>query len=100
MKVFRILFVLLLVTGVFSTHNSTKYKHPMTLERTDLSDWFVMQRMYPDSIVDYEAYQKAVQQAMQMRSNVSRFASAASWQFAGPTNVGGRISDIEMHPST
>jgi len=61
-------------------------------------DWFLSQRIYPYGKINYEAYNEALQTAMNMNA-VNRSSSVASWQFAGPTNVGGRVTDIEMHAS-
>ncbi|MEW6467840.1 MAG: T9SS type A sorting domain-containing protein [Bacteroidota bacterium] len=69
---------------------------PRPQQRSD--DWFISQRIYPQGSINYEAYAEALQSAMSLRAE-SRSASAASWQFAGPTNIGGRVTDIEMHAS-
>ncbi len=44
------------------------------------------------------AYREALAQAQQLRT-VGRGGAFGVWEEAGPTNVGGRISDIEFAPS-
>ncbi len=58
------------------------------------SDYFFQQRAYPKNKIDRKAYQKA----LAYRERVSKIATKRnnSWEFAGPTNIGGRVTDIEM----
>lgn len=59
------------------------------------NDWFVQQRAFPRRDLDQRARLNAFEDAAR-----SPLATAAStWTFAGPDNVGGRITDIEAHPS-
>ncbi|MCC7302595.1 MAG: T9SS type A sorting domain-containing protein [Bacteroidia bacterium] len=66
------------------------------------SDWFIDQRIYPYGNVDDNAYHAAIQQALTLRqtARLNPETQAAIWQFAGPVNVGGRLTDVEMHPSS
>ena len=64
-------------------------------EREDTSEWFVQQRLYPYGTFNYEAYNEAITAARSMQ-NAARTETTPVWQFAGPTNIGGRITDIEM----
>ncbi len=62
------------------------------------NDWFLAQRVFPQQELNYDLFKKAVKQSQALslrKSNDSR-----KWQLAGPTNIGGRISDIELHPSS
>ena len=60
-------------------------------------EWMYAQRAYPNNHIDKEAIQEAyritedAKSAMQNRSG--------EWELAGPTNVGGRITDIALHPT-
>jgi photosystem II stability/assembly factor-like uncharacterized protein len=67
-------------------------------ERKAVNDWFLNQRIYPYGKINYEYYKEALASARNLQL-ASRSASAPGWVFAGPTNVGGRITDIEMHAS-
>lgn len=61
-------------------------------------EYMAYQRMYPYDEIKQENYLQAVEQA-----NLFRDASVFwdyLWEFAGPTNIGGRITDIEMHPDS
>ena len=64
-------------------------------------DWFFRQRAFPSGQIKYEAVQEASIQAMVMKNtNSSRKKSLLqTWQFAGPSNIGGRVSCVAMHPS-
>jgi len=62
------------------------------------SDWFTMQRAFPYGKVDYDAYKNAlVAKATMAAPNSLR--DYLQWQQAGPTNIGGRVQDIEMDRS-
>ncbi|MCF8367641.1 MAG: T9SS type A sorting domain-containing protein [Bacteroidales bacterium] len=59
------------------------------------NDWFYNQRAYPSGTINYEKYYESLK-------NVSTIAkenkSSAVWEFEGPLNIGGRLSDVESHP--
>jgi len=100
---FSALFALFALPGprsLLSSHHNppvAKWKSP-SLEP---NDWMAMQRMYPYGKINPEAFLAATQQAKQLMDYGS--AGATPWTFAGPTNIGGRITDIESpagSPST
>ena len=58
------------------------------------NDWFMLQRVFPHEEMNFGLYKKAVKQSQETKlykSNDSR-----KWELAGPTNIGGRVADIEM----
>lgn len=55
-------------------------------------DWFFAQRAYPSGEIDKKAYYHAVNE----RLNQAQVRSGLDWEFEGPTNVGGRLTDVEM----
>ncbi len=59
-------------------------------------DILFMQRAYPDGEINTTAYSKAIQWKKQAANKSS---ANEVWQFSGPLNIGGRITDIEI-PST
>lgn len=59
-------------------------------------DWFYQQRAYPTGKINKEAYREAVEQSQMMRKESRR--SLGDWQFAGPLNIGGRLTDVEINP--
>ncbi len=60
-------------------------------------DWLFLQRAYPMGTVDTRAYGKALAyRQAQLTSQQDRGSALDEpWTFAGPTNIGGRITDIE-----
>lgn len=58
------------------------------------NDYLFLQRAFPYENVPSEAYYAAVEWAQERA--VSR-NNAVEWELAGPTNVGGRITDVAMH---
>ncbi len=60
------------------------------------SPWFYMQRAFPHEKVDQNKYFDAVQTAQKMRSeSLEDRCDNCTWEFLGPTNIGGRIVDLE-----
>lgn len=55
-------------------------------------DFMFMQRAYPSGEIKTDAYAQAVA----WTRNSSRRSGDRIWEFAGPINVGGRITDIEI----
>mgnify|MGYP006277803343 CR=1 FL=1 len=62
------------------------------------NEWFFMQRAYPYGEINHEAYVDALSMARSMKKQMGSKDSAV-WEFAGPLNIGGRLTDVEMHPS-
>ncbi len=63
------------------------------------TDWMAMQRAFPYGKINPAAYLDALQQTRVMMS--SQLKRSNPWTFAGPDNIGGRITDIESpsaHP--
>jgi photosystem II stability/assembly factor-like uncharacterized protein len=60
------------------------------------SDWFHAQRAYPHTDIKPADLARARMQARAMRSAV---AGGAVWDPVGPTNIGGRIPDLAVHPT-
>lgn len=58
------------------------------------NDWFFQQRAFPYDQINTAAYYQAIRQSrsqLQARNN-------EQWESVGPTNIGGRITDVELHP--
>jgi len=58
------------------------------------SDWMENQRTFPNGTIKTSAYLEAVRQARDFHAAAER--SNFEWEFAGPLNIGGRITDIEV----
>ncbi len=63
------------------------------------NEWFFMQRAFPYEKINHDAYLNALSQAKQMRIEAEANRASGMWEFAGPVNIGGRITDVEMHHS-
>jgi photosystem II stability/assembly factor-like uncharacterized protein len=61
------------------------------------NDWFMLQRMWPQNSLNRPAVEQARAQALRLRRASHRLDDA--WTFAGPSNVGGRITALAVHPS-
>ncbi|MEM1055537.1 MAG: T9SS type A sorting domain-containing protein [Bacteroidota bacterium] len=55
------------------------------------SDWFYRQRAFPEGRLDQGAFVAAQRQAAAMKTG-----SGPAWTFAGPTNVGGRVTSLAV----
>jgi len=58
------------------------------------ADWMSYQRAYPSGQINPEAILMGLQQAQELRAATP--GSRTGWEFAGPTNIGGRITDVEV----
>ncbi|HIG75387.1 MAG TPA: T9SS type A sorting domain-containing protein [Bacteroidetes bacterium] len=54
------------------------------------SDWFYRQRAFPAGRIDQAAFVRAQRQSAAMK------AGGPTWTFAGPTNVGGRVTSLAV----
>jgi len=99
-KVFFVISVITLIgTGYFFQQ---KFKEKKALLKNNLeidfnypSEWYDYQRIYPQGELSHKNYLSAMKQVAEMQS---KSRSDFTWEFVGPTNIGGRISDIEIHP--
>lgn len=58
------------------------------------SEWFYQQRSYPSGSLPQDAYLKAVEQKKAML--LQKQQSAGDWIYAGPDNIGGRITALAV----
>jgi len=70
---------------------SSEHKYPSDIE--------YIKRTFPYGVADPDAHLVALKKAQEMRRESEMDNSQPVWQFAGPTNVGGRVSDIEYNPN-
>jgi len=64
------------------------------------NDWFFRQRAWPQGLINTDVWRAAQTQAATLKAKaVSRRGNEPVWQFAGPLNIGGRITDIVMDPN-
>ncbi len=62
------------------------------------SDWMFLQRAYPNNNINAEAFQEALKQTKHAKAEVTQ-RTASTWEQQGPFNIGGRITDVAIHPT-
>ena len=67
-------------------------------------EWAYIKKTYPYYNADSDVYIKAIEQAKQLKretlsKRLSKGLNAVQWEFAGPTNIGGRVVDLEFDPN-
>jgi len=99
-------FVGLLLTGVVLIAGTALILSGINKEEKDQdydkhfkpTEWFMKQRVYPHGDLNPEVYEEVRQRAIAQRTESARYKSGQEdWELVGPYNVGGRISDVEMH---
>ena len=91
------LLALLLPLGVFSLrfNNSSEREKSEGVEKKFLpSEWFYTQRAASDGEIPIQKYYKAVEKRRQMA--LQKSAWTADWKQEGPSNVGGRITALDV----
>lgn len=86
-----LLFAYLLISCTSNTSETAQFapeKYP--------HDFMFMQRAYPTGEIKTTAYSEAIQWK---RNLANRNANGLLWEFSGPHNIGGRITDIEIPSS-
>ena len=71
------------------------------------TDWFWRQRAFPHPRIELAGYQLALREAAERQADATaaRIAGGAHplrdavWQQNGPTNIGGRVTDLAIHPA-
>jgi len=61
------------------------------------SEYGWIQRTFPHFTADADVYRRAFVEVQELRT-AAKSATFGAWQAVGPTNIGGRISDIEFDP--
>jgi photosystem II stability/assembly factor-like uncharacterized protein len=62
------------------------------------SDWFMLQRTWPDEKINVDDYRAAWRAADALKTRHA-LDDQPPWIPVGPTNIGGRVADIVGHPS-
>lgn len=60
------------------------------------AEWMYNQRAYPDNFINKAAIEEAVAQSKLILSN--RPEGTSTWEFVGPLNTGGRVTDVAISP--
>ena len=97
-KLFLSAFAATISTAVFLTFYFIQSKTPEKIAEKP-NDWFFMQRAYPKGEINHEVYLQSLKAAEIFRKGQALKKDTLVWTFAGPLNIGGRLTDVEMHPS-
>ncbi|MBK7158923.1 MAG: hypothetical protein IPH77_10250 [Ignavibacteria bacterium] len=82
-----------------SENNSSEKSKDRESEIKYPSDIEYIKRTFPFGQADPDAHLEALKKGQEMRSLAESDNSESQWEFAGPTNIGGRISDLEYDPN-
>ncbi len=71
------------------------------------NQWFFNQRAYPHGEIKQESVALALEQAQEMKREArahrqmssDKSALSQTWEARGPVNIGGRVTDIAVHPT-
>ena len=98
MRIYPLFFLLIL----FFSCNTTVDPFPTEEEnhKEIPSDWFHAQRSYPSGEIDKKAFLQALKESRQSTAQAAQRNPTGEWEFAGPINIGGRVTDIEMPASS
>ncbi len=90
----KLLLLVASISMISCTNSSEKNTiHTAKIEKSP-HDFMFMQRAYPTGEIKTDAYAKAIQWK---KEHANRSSNAdVIWEFSGPNNIGGRISDIEI----
>ncbi|MEZ4778941.1 MAG: T9SS type A sorting domain-containing protein [Flavobacteriaceae bacterium] len=84
------LFSILVVLSFFSCKNASEDISEKSMKEYP-HDFMFMQRAFPTGEIKTEAYKEAIQWKKQQSRN-----AGGIWEFVGPVNIGGRVTDIEI----
>lgn len=68
------------------------------------SEWGYIKKTFPYYNADPDVYIRAIEKAHQLKketiaARLSKGLANVQWEFAGPTNIGGRVVDLEFDPT-
>ncbi len=86
-----LLVIIISLTLKINTNQEQRNEEPLNYP----SLWMDYQRTYPHKTIKPESYKAAMKQAVKLHNAASR--KDIMWELAGPTNVGGRITDLAIH---
>ena len=98
-KIILSITIAVIVIAAFFTFNNNSHIQKADRPSDKPNDWFYRQRAFPYNQINHSAYIKAVKQSEIDRSKAQSLRDKGLWEFSGPINIGGRITDVEMHPN-
>ncbi|MEL6866626.1 MAG: T9SS type A sorting domain-containing protein [Bacteroidota bacterium] len=95
--------VFVLIIGLYLLYTPAEMETSQTSTQEEEPDkapdnYFYQQRAFPHGTINQKAFQQAHQQARAAIKANSR-SSQGEWQQQGPFNVGGRVTDVAIHPT-
>ena len=97
----RYLFLILILSAFVCTIPKLFTKHAKNSEHENHEapfEYFATMRSFPDAALDMKAYNQMLSNAA-FDFSQSKSSSTLTWQQEGPTNIGGRISCLKIHPT-
>jgi photosystem II stability/assembly factor-like uncharacterized protein len=88
--------IILIIALFFIRYNSV---NSSKIESVKPNEWFFMQRAFPQGEINHEVYLQSLKAAKSLKNDRLNKNDSSVWAFAGPLNIGGRLTDVEMHPS-
>lgn len=89
---------LLAVASCIQVGCADRPEEPARLPDSRPSEWAYQQRTFPHGYFNQNAYKEAYAAVDELRRVSKAGMAAEKWELAGPTNVGGRITDVEFDP--
>jgi photosystem II stability/assembly factor-like uncharacterized protein len=91
------LFIILIIL-LFSCKNTPTNLSDVGNKMEVPSEHMAFMRSYPDDHLDISAYNQMLKSA-ELEISKGFPENSASWQLEGPTNIGGRITCLKIHPT-
>lgn len=89
---------LAIITSILIVVYALKSKNDieLSLHKEYPHEWMYNQRAYPDNIIN----KQAISQAVDMRRSImtNRTSQETDWEFVGPLNIRGRVTDVAISP--
>ncbi len=90
------LIVLVLVDHCFTLEKKFVTVNNKSESKLLPNEWFYRQRAFPMGKIDHKAHKDAIMSLTRQ----NKYFSTNEWNFCGPDNIGGRITDIEVTENT
>lgn len=92
----RLALLATLLILVFSCHSPVEEEEMKELP----NDWFFTQRAYPFEEVNYDLYIEELHRIHEEEKDLVELRSdEIAWELVGPTNIGGRVTDVAINPN-
>lgn len=79
---------------IFRSDKTHRFIRSENMQEPD--EWIFLQRSFPYGTIDQVAQKSAILRALGERQQEKNKNSRSEWEFVGPVNLGGRITDIEV----